>query len=478
MVFRGKFNTSNNGTNELNNTNELIEQITLNLNSHHIGNNAYNGIIDISDDEDDEETINENNETINENTENDETNNDDEINIPISHFNTNNRNNVTTMREIMLNLHAETGYELIMHNNHNNQNTNHNTNHNTNQIINNNDNAVNIIKHVGIYTRVSTKQQNNDGQHSLNSQQNKCNNFVKNNFNSVDTTFISEIGSSYNNCNKLSKLTNYVNKMQENTVIFISDISRLGRNVFQVMKILEKIQQKKSYVVSYDEKIAFNYDRYMNTQFQHRVIDATAENDKRSINAKNIHRHIRLLGGHVGRAPFGKKTIPKIINEEKISIIVDDDKQQEIIKNIINIFKTTQNYTKTTKIINESLDKPLSIATVRKIIKNKTTVDKLTINKLTVDKPTKININKPNDMDIDIDKPINTKKIKVSVLPIKLITHKHNLRNLNIVNNLHNCIEKIHDSNICNSNTTKKRKLTSNTYQDLNDGNNSVMLCM
>jgi hypothetical protein len=65
-----------------------------------------------------------------------------------------------------------------------------------------------------------------------------------------------DIASSYNDINALKNLNKLMKKIQENSVIIVSDISRLGRNCFQVFNMLKKVKTGESIkIIEEDKKI-------------------------------------------------------------------------------------------------------------------------------------------------------------------------------------------------------------------------------
>lgn len=345
MVFNE--NTSNNGS--------QFQSVQLNIHYNINQNNTQN------------ETHNTNNDLIDVNYENEDENNDNmDIDLNITN---NNFGNIDNLVNNLNELHMQTNNELVVFENCKKNNVNENKD--------NKKNGKNCV-----YTRTSTKKQSEE-QHGLDYQQKLCDKFISdNNYNNKsnldsdtsnndtsnndnNTDNIHDIGSSYNNEKKLSNLTKYVRKMGENTTIFVSEISRLGRNIWQVFDILKKISTKKSYVISVSEKLVFNYNKKMDTQFYYKVIDSINEADMISTRVTNAIKYIRANNGHVGRAPFGKKVIR---DDKKIPRLVRNINEENIINKIINIYKKGNTVAKISEIINDNSDKPLSISLIRKII--------------------------------------------------------------------------------------------------------------
>ena len=115
-------------------------------------------------------------------------------------------------------------------------------------------------------------------------------------------------------------------------MIIIPEISRLGRNVFQVFKLLQIVNEKKCYIYAIDENLIYNVDRKMDTKFYGCVIKSIEESDKLSNRIINSQNYIRANGGYIGRAPYGKKLIK---NENGVNSIVVNEEENNIIKTII-----------------------------------------------------------------------------------------------------------------------------------------------
>lgn len=103
------------------------------------------------------------------------------------------------------------------------------------------------IKYIYIYTRVSTKSQVgeiNEYNIGIQTQKEICMEYyhrnitehIINNENSIlEPNFIEEVGSSFNDEERLIKLKELIDSLPNNSLILISEISRLGRNIYQVI---------------------------------------------------------------------------------------------------------------------------------------------------------------------------------------------------------------------------------------------------
>jgi DNA invertase Pin-like site-specific DNA recombinase len=185
-----------------------------------------------------------------------------------------------------------------------------------------------------VYTRVSSNQQATDSNHGLDSQILICENYLKSIFEFNDqqiesvVDYYTDIGSSYSNPKALHQLNLLFKKLKNDSLILISEISRLGRNVRQVINMLKTIEDKNCWIISVTEGLCFNKSKLMNKQFYQKIIDAERESDLISIRTTNAYKVIKEKGGFIGRAPFGKK---KVINNG-ITTIVDNIDEINIIK--------------------------------------------------------------------------------------------------------------------------------------------------
>ena len=221
-----------------------------------------------------------------------------------------------------------------------------------------------------IYSRVSSSKQFYDA-HGLDYQDMVCENYSKDIFNTklADINYYCDVGSGYNSIKKLSDLNLMIKNLVPHTVILVSEISRLGRNVQQVLPMFKKIAEKKCWVVSVSEGLCFNNSKLMDKQIYQKVIDAERESDLISIRTSNTNKLIRSNGGHVGSIPYGKK-------REKINgigVLVDDKKETDTIGLINNFYKKYKNYKQVVQELNEKhilkRNSHWTISSVKSIIK-------------------------------------------------------------------------------------------------------------
>ena len=192
-----------------------------------------------------------------------------------------------------------------------------------------------------VYFRVSTQLQSTlTG--GLTEQNKLCQKYISTYFNKHDVEYHSDIASSYNNKNKLVNLEKINNKIVPNSLILIRDISRLGRNSFQVFCFLRKIKKTNSHIISISDYLCYNYSKLMDKDFLHKVIDSEKSSDLKSIKIKNKLSFIKNNGGYLGKAPYGTQTIK--FND--IPRLYKNEKEIEIIQLIRTKFTKLQNISK------------------------------------------------------------------------------------------------------------------------------------
>jgi len=206
------------------------------------------------------------------------------------------------------------------------------------------------IKHISIYTRVSTKKQSFDNKQGLYNQNDICVNY-KNTFYPKIKNFTQwkDIGSSYKNGLILSDMYKMISQLKSNTLIIVSKVSRLGRNYKMVEQILKKIIMKKSFVISIAENLVYGISKKKNIQFLKKVFDSEKESDALSTRIKNIYANIKLNGGYYGKPPFGYKIYK---NTKNIPMLKENIKHFEFIEYIVNLADKHFNYKEIANIMN------------------------------------------------------------------------------------------------------------------------------
>ena len=129
--------------------------------------------------------------------------------------------------------------------------------------------------------------------------------------------------------------------LENNSVILISRVSRLGRNINQVTKILKKIEKKNSYVIAVDESICYNMSKVMNNDFMVKVIESEKESNIQSESIKKTQSYIKKQGGYIGNPPYGYAICK---NYKKIPMLVENQNEINVINNIIDLVNNNYSY--------------------------------------------------------------------------------------------------------------------------------------
>ena len=155
-----------------------------------------------------------------------------------------------------------------------------------------------------VYLRVSTKSQAYKT-NGLSDQHKICTEYIKDNFKGYNADYYEEIGSSYNNKSNLPVLNKIIRKFEPNSLLIVRDISRLGRDTFQVISFINKIKKLNSHIIGITDNLCYNYSRLMDREFSHKVIDSEKDSDKKNLILTKRISAIKNAGGHLGKAPYG-----------------------------------------------------------------------------------------------------------------------------------------------------------------------------
>jgi DNA invertase Pin-like site-specific DNA recombinase len=220
-----------------------------------------------------------------------------------------------------------------------------------------------------VYFRVSTKSQayQTDG---FGDQTKICSEYIDKNFKGCNVDYFEEIGSSYNNKSKLPILNKIMRKFEPNSLLLVRDISRLGRNTFQVFTLLKKIKKLNSHIIGINENLCYNNSRIMDREFSHKIIDSEKDSDKKNLLSSKRIMDIKKMGGCFGKAPYGtikikSNNIPYLYkNPDELNII---DLMKKVYKKEKSIQKVV-NYLNLNKIYNRN-DKIWTNYTVKNLLK-------------------------------------------------------------------------------------------------------------
>lgn len=194
---------------------------------------------------------------------------------------------------------------------------------------------MNSINNICIYTRVSTRQQSNDTKYGLSSQKQLCNDYLNNFYpNNKNISYWEDVGSSYKKQNILSEMSRMMTKLKPNSLIVVSEVSRLGRSVNMVSHLLKIVKRQQSFIVSASENLIYGKSLTYDKQFMKNIIDSEKESDVLSMRIKNIQSYIKKNGGYIGKAPFGY-TVSK--NSKNIPVLKENPQDFQLIDHIVNL---------------------------------------------------------------------------------------------------------------------------------------------
>jgi DNA invertase Pin-like site-specific DNA recombinase len=209
-----------------------------------------------------------------------------------------------------------------------------------------------------IYMRVSTKEQDSKESHSLNMQQNICEEYVKSIIPPSGCYILKKEVVSAQDFTKQTELCSIFENIQQNTTIYIYAVDRLSRDLRVLNRLINLANVKHIDIYSVSEKISFAKNKI---EFLHLLNKSYDDNRLRSDRSKETHQYIKKNGGHIGKAPFGyikvrKDKIPTLeINKDEMSIIKQIKslhKDKISAANIANIMSTVsirnKNITKST----------------------------------------------------------------------------------------------------------------------------------
>jgi DNA invertase Pin-like site-specific DNA recombinase len=200
------------------------------------------------------------------------------------------------------------------------------------------------------YTRVSTGKQANDDKHGLSSQSYLCGEYINKFYPDIkDVINWRDVGSSYKTHQILPEMSNLLQKIKSNSLLLISEVSRLGRSLKMVDKILKIVRQKKSFIISINENLIYGKTKLNDYHFLKKISHSEKESENLSMRIKNTHNYIRQNGGYIGKPPFGYK-IEK--NSRNIPILKEKSQDFELIDSIIDLTYVSYSYKEITEKMN------------------------------------------------------------------------------------------------------------------------------
>lgn len=204
-----------------------------------------------------------------------------------------------------------------------------------------------------VYLRVSCKAQMVDS-NGLEEQNTICNEYINKYFSGTkyEVEYSTDIGSSYNNKNKLTNLNKIKRKIAytTNSLLLIRDVSRLGRCMFDVFTLLKVIKKTNSHIIAINENLCYNKTILMDKKFAHNVINSEENSDLKSIKITDRIQYVKKMGGYIGRVPYGTKLIKK----NNIPHIYKNQKEIKMLKLIKKIFLQFNDVNKTTVYLNKN----------------------------------------------------------------------------------------------------------------------------
>ena len=210
-----------------------------------------------------------------------------------------------------------------------------------------------------VYYRVSTHYQADDNRNGLDSQTDTCDRYALKIFKTPERNidYYCDIGSTYNNKCVLKEQNKLIRDLNYNSVVLVYDVSRLGRNILQVFKLLKKIKENHSYVISINDNVCYGKSRLLDKKFLYKVIESEEKSDLKSSRMSGYISMIRSLGGYIGRSPYGYN-IAKINSVPKL---VKNTEEQNVIKQIKKFKKSRKSYEEMAVILNRTGNKRGSI---------------------------------------------------------------------------------------------------------------------
>lgn len=176
------------------------------------------------------------------------------------------------------------------------------------------------------YIRTSTNKQNNENQHY------EIEQFAKNNNISIDK-WIEETISSKKDLEK-RKLGKLLKKIKQDDIIIASELSRLGRNLLQVMSILHHCMNIGCQVWTIKDNYKLGSDIQSKVLAFAFGLSAEIERNLISQRTKQSLDRLRAEGKHIGRTKGSKNKITKLTGKEDLilKLLSQHIKKKQIAK--------------------------------------------------------------------------------------------------------------------------------------------------
>lgn len=165
-----------------------------------------------------------------------------------------------------------------------------------------------------IYSRVSTKSQNDDNSSSLLTQNTQIRQFlIKNKMSINNINEFYDVGSGYKKFEKLTNLNRAIEFIQNNkyfkkkTLFIINDISRFSRNIVNAVELLKLFEKNNVVVYSLMDQLWYNNEDYgmHKYHFMEKIISSEKFSFELSQKMKNSVRTRKQRGDVFGKAPYG-----------------------------------------------------------------------------------------------------------------------------------------------------------------------------
>lgn len=165
-----------------------------------------------------------------------------------------------------------------------------------------------------IYSRVSTKSQNEDNSSSLLTQNTQMKQFlIKNKMSINNINEFYDVGSGFKNFQKLKNLNRAIEFIQKNkdskkkTLFIINDISRFSRNIVNAVELLKLFEKNNVVVYSLMDQLWYNNEDYCmhKYHFMEKVISSEKFSFELSQKMKNSIMTRKQRGDVFGKAPYG-----------------------------------------------------------------------------------------------------------------------------------------------------------------------------